>query len=1052
MGKAGTKKKAIIVLGMHRSGTSAITRVLGLLGAQLPKNLMPANPANEAGYWESMDLYSIHEEMLSSAGTAWDDILPFPEAWYTSEKAEQFQQRILSVLRKDFNAAQLYVIKDPRISRLMPLWLRVLREFKSLPHVVISVRHPLEVVASLKQRDNVSRAKTLLLWLRHLLEAERATRGQRRSFVSYDALLNDWHGVTNRISRELSITWQKPGAKKRAEITAFVSSNLRHYSYSEKDLDEYPEVGRWVKKVYSAVRRASQGDVAGLARAFDGVRHEIENSDVLYAPIMANVRAEAAHTRTQLVNEAATRQQELSELRAAITQRETRVAQLTDEISSRNSELEATKATLIQHGARVEALVQELTAARQFIDKQQVELIRLAQEQGGATQRAATVESTLQQSREEISEARARITEHEGKVAGLDKALHERDAELARVNKALTELTNTLAQAQADLEVRQQILAERDSQVTALSEAVSERENQLAELQNSLQSQQEAVAKREAELAQVKEALAERTNALAQVHAGLETQQQILVEREERIVQLNQTLAERDGRIAALNEAVAEREEQRSILDQTLTDRTEEIVTLNQALAERDKRIAEILYSTSWRVTAPLRSIKKALVAILKAPYYGRILIGKTARAVYRRLPLSYRNKERLKSLVYANFGFLIRNTATYQHWFRARESSRAHGVTARPTPTRPAPLVSTTTRAHHERNARLIADSGLFDTSYYLEHNPGVCKSGMDPLIHYIQRGAAEGRDPSPLFDSETYKRVAGISNSKQNPLVHFFVNGCVPTAGAYPNVDALIEIQTGVYQQAGLALLADTRQCSRRIAVFLQCGSDSCHEDWYRPTARSWDLVVNFFDDHYLNCIAGDLIFRQQGAGSKFTAFWCLIRDYPEIAWSYDYWMLMDDDLCTSMDDLERLFKIVIDENLDQAQPSLTHDSDCAWPVFKQVPESKIRRVNGVEIMSPILSRRALVLGKHLFAQTVSGWGLDLALGKIVRERLSTKPAVIDEIKVKHTKRIDTYTGSFYTFLQGVGISAKVEWQHMVRLYNTEAHFFELHAPDDE
>jgi hypothetical protein len=372
-------------------------------------------------------------------------------------------------------------------------------------------------------------------------------------------------------------------------------------------------------------------------------------------------------------------------------------------------------------------------------------------------------------------------------------------------------------------------------------------------------------------------------------------------------------------------------------------------------------------------------------------------------------------------------------------------------GVTAKPTPSRPGPLVSGATGPDHERSARLIADSGLFDASYYLEHNPGVCKSGIDPLIHYIQRGAAEGRDPNPLFDGETYKQVAGISNSDENPLVHFLTNGSVPTAGAYPDVDALIEVQARVYQQTGLTLLADTRRGRRRTAVFLQCGSDSCHEDWYRLAARSWDLVVNFFDDRYLNCIAGDLVFRQRGVGSKFTAFWCLIRDYPEIVWSYDYWMLMDDDLLTSMDDIERLFKIVITRSLDQAQPSLTQDSDCAWPVFKQVPGSKIRHVNGVEIMSPILSRRALVLGKHVFAQTVSGWGLDLALGKIARERLRTEPAVIDEIRIKHTKRIDTSTGSFYKFLQGVGISAKVEWRHLVRLYNTETHFFELQrAPD--
>jgi hypothetical protein len=304
-GKAVAERKAIVVLGMHRSGTSALTRVLGLLGVQLPKNLMPANPANEAGYWESIDLHDVHEEILSSAGTSWDDILPFPEAWYTTEKAEQFQQKLLWVLRKDFNASELYVIKDPRISRFVPLWLHILREFRSVPHFIICVRHPLEVAASLTERDGFAKAKALLLWLRYLLEVEKATRGQRRSFVSYDALLSDWRGVINKVSHDLGITWQKPGAEKRTEIEAFLSSGLRHHSYSETDLNAYPEAGQWVRNVYSAVKQAAQGDVSRLARALDGVRHEVENSDVLYGPVMAYVRGEVAQARIQLVNKAA---------------------------------------------------------------------------------------------------------------------------------------------------------------------------------------------------------------------------------------------------------------------------------------------------------------------------------------------------------------------------------------------------------------------------------------------------------------------------------------------------------------------------------------------------------------------------------------------------------------------------------------------------------------------------------------------------------------------------------------------------------------------------
>src|ERR1700749_1466851 len=65
----GTHRRAVVVLGMHRSGTSALTRVINLLGADLPSKLIPANVANEAGFFESNDLMIVHEQLLSSAGS-----------------------------------------------------------------------------------------------------------------------------------------------------------------------------------------------------------------------------------------------------------------------------------------------------------------------------------------------------------------------------------------------------------------------------------------------------------------------------------------------------------------------------------------------------------------------------------------------------------------------------------------------------------------------------------------------------------------------------------------------------------------------------------------------------------------------------------------------------------------------------------------------------------------------------------------------------------------------------------------------------------------------
>ena len=74
---AAANRRVALIFGMHRSGTSAVARVVNLLGAALPKKLLEAGPGNEAGHWEPIELMSLHDQMLAEAGSRWDDFRPF---------------------------------------------------------------------------------------------------------------------------------------------------------------------------------------------------------------------------------------------------------------------------------------------------------------------------------------------------------------------------------------------------------------------------------------------------------------------------------------------------------------------------------------------------------------------------------------------------------------------------------------------------------------------------------------------------------------------------------------------------------------------------------------------------------------------------------------------------------------------------------------------------------------------------------------------------------------------------------------------------------------
>ncbi len=155
-GNRSARKYAILVLGMHRSGTSAVTRILNLLGAELPTDLMPPRDDNELGFWESSELKSIHDKLLAHVDSSWDDPGPLPSGWLESPSVADFREEIGSFLERSFGHARLAVIKDPRICRFVPLWIDALQECGTEPVAVLTIRNPLEVAASLKLRNQIT--------------------------------------------------------------------------------------------------------------------------------------------------------------------------------------------------------------------------------------------------------------------------------------------------------------------------------------------------------------------------------------------------------------------------------------------------------------------------------------------------------------------------------------------------------------------------------------------------------------------------------------------------------------------------------------------------------------------------------------------------------------------------------------------------------------------------------------------------------------------------------------------------------------------------------
>jgi hypothetical protein len=157
-----------------------------------------------------------------------------PDDWIESAAADEASATLTSLVRDMFANTAVVAVKDPRSSRVVPLWLDVATQAEAQPGALLVIRHPNEVAGSLHKRDGLSRARAHMLWMTYLLEAERATRGQPRAFVSYEALLADWRSELGRIEARLAMALPVTAAV-AGEIDEFLDASLRNHQAVQDD-------------------------------------------------------------------------------------------------------------------------------------------------------------------------------------------------------------------------------------------------------------------------------------------------------------------------------------------------------------------------------------------------------------------------------------------------------------------------------------------------------------------------------------------------------------------------------------------------------------------------------------------------------------------------------------------------------------------------------------------------------------------------------------------------------------------------------------------------
>ena len=520
-------KSALLVLGMHRSGTSAIAGALRLCGAWVGEEaeLTGTNVENPHGFWERRDMRRICDRLLHTAGADWWKVASFdPLAIPHAILAEQRREfgKVISALDEH----ETWVVKEPRLCLLLP----VLRDYITDPVCIYIFRNPLEVARSLQMRNGFGIAAGLALWEVYNRRALSASENLPCVLVSHQSLMlhpvETLDGLVKRLD-ELAVTnLVRPD---EGRLKQFINPSLYRRRATEEETEEYLSPSQrilWQQfrsdHIFdhdrsALVSRTTRQYLFDLESAEQSLNHHKDRRLELSAESakrVATIEARDATVRgltsrtEELSAELAKRVATVEARDATVRGLTSRAEELSDELAKRVATVEARDATVRGLTSRTEELSAELAKRVATVEARDATVrgltSRTEELSAESAKRVATIEARdatvrgLTSRTEELSAELAKrvstVEARDATVRGLTSRTEELSAELAKrvatveardatvrgLTSRTEELSAELAKRVATVEARDATIGARDATVRGLTSRAEELSAELA--------------------------------------------------------------------------------------------------------------------------------------------------------------------------------------------------------------------------------------------------------------------------------------------------------------------------------------------------------------------------------------------------------------------------------------------------------------------------------------------------------------------------------------------------------------------------------------------
>jgi hypothetical protein len=424
------RRPIVLVLGMHRSGTSLCSHILSALGVDMADNIAAPGaayptPDNAGGHWERWEIVEFHDRILglfnrNYSGRFHDFALPV--AWWADPRVAEIRREIAAFLERRMGE-DYFGFKDPRTVRLMPVWHQILNELKLAPRIVLCLRNPAQVARSLHARDGIDPANGEYRWLVHMIDFYRYASNFDFCTVEYEDWFDNPAATIEKLQKFLDLPWQQSEADLSLVLSGVIDPTARHDDTTHREASQ-----PLVRTLYKLAGQAGQDNATRDQISY--IVSQFVSFQQLQRPLL-----QAFEGVAEVAAKFPAIEQEAAALRVQVSERETGLA-------SAQLRADAAEACLVDARAEIEgqrAQIAELAERRDERETMRAEI---------EGQRAQIAELT--ERRDEREAMRTEIAALWDTLAQAEQEAQQRDEAATAMQGEIAALRSTLAHAQRE--------------------------------------------------------------------------------------------------------------------------------------------------------------------------------------------------------------------------------------------------------------------------------------------------------------------------------------------------------------------------------------------------------------------------------------------------------------------------------------------------------------------------------------------------------------------------------------------------------------------------